>query len=310
MALLSPLTPAESIGAGDLVYELILSNWGNWGAKRDPGIGSVQYPSASFVGVEIPVEVGAQALGSVFALAIAQRSDVDRCIVRYDTHRSQSLPRGQPRFLNNGGIFQSETKISVASPFIGQLAGPIVIRADPAHWFADNYVPANVATPSPLPPFGTALGPSFINPELRLLLYLSSKVFLPPPARVPFYNEFVRPFTATETGVEVLTRVVPVMGRMRTRVTFVVSGGVGPGSNVDVRVTGTFTGVAPSTPATNPIPNVTVHELPLAGPTTIDASVAGTATFEIDHPQVSFLLLKATPSVAGVTLRAAIEARD
>jgi hypothetical protein len=309
MALLSPLKVAEAVVAGDLIYELILSNWGNWGAKRDPSNGSVQFPPVPFDGIEIPAEVSSGALGSVFGLSIAPRSDVDRCVVRYNVHRAQLLPKGQPRFFNNGGVLEAETMVTVDAPHIGQLAGPIVIRANAAHWFADDYIPADVAVPSPLPTFGTALGTAFVNPELRLLLFLASGG-LPTRGRAPFHTEFVRGFVPAETGVEVLTRVVPIMGRNQVRVSFTVSGGAGPGSNVDVRVTGTFTGVAPGTPATNPIPQVTVQELPLDGPTTIDANAGGVATFLIDHSQVSFLLVKAKPTVAGIVLRVAVEARD
>lgn len=310
MALLSTLGPAVASNLGDLVYELILSNWGNWGTKRDPDNGSEQFPPVPFEGVSIPVNAESP-LGSVSGIAIAPRSNVDRCIVRYNVHRKLDLPPGQPRYLNNGGVLEAETMVSVESPLIGQLAGPITVRASAVHWFADTYVPADIAAPSPLPAFGTALSPTtFINPELRLLIYLGSRTVLPPRGRAPFYVEIMRVFTAAEVGTEVLLQVVPVMGRNRLRVTFAASGGTGPGSNVNVRTTGTFSAVAPGVPATNPIPQVTVQELLLDGPATIDADIGGVATFTNEHPQVSFLLLKATPTVANVTLRVAVEARD
>src|SRR5574341_2519812 len=136
MALLSALKPADANALGELIYELILSNWGIWGAKRDPENGSEQFPPVAFEGVEIPINLESP-LGSVSGLAIAPRSQVDRCIVRYNVHRKLTLPPGRPRFLNNGGVLEAETMVSVESPFIGQLPGPITIRASAAHWFAD-----------------------------------------------------------------------------------------------------------------------------------------------------------------------------
>lgn len=301
MALLSLLSPGEAANAGDLIYELILSNWGNWGAKRDLTNGSIVFPPIAGNGIPLASD---PSLPSVFGMAIAPRSDVDRVIVRYNTHRPDTLP--STFFFNDGGILESETKVSVDAPFVGQLTGPIVLRADPTHWFADSYVPANVAAPPALPAFGTAFD-RFVNPELRLLLYVSPKIVLPARGRVPFYNELTRAFLSTETGTEVLLRVVPIMGRRRARVSFAVSGGTGPGSNVTVRVSGTFTGVTSTGGA---VPNVRVQEVPLAGPTVIDANTGGVATFTLEDPESSFLLLKATPSVANVTIRAAVEARD
>jgi hypothetical protein len=308
MSLLSPQTQDEARNAGTLVYELILSNWGNWGEKRDPQNGSIQFPPASFDGISIPI--GTEGLSGVYGVAISPRSDVDRCILQYNTNKKPSLPKSDPRFLNNGGILDAETKVAVGTAYIGQLMGPIIVRADPAHWFADTYIPANIATPAPPPAFGTALGETFVAPALRLVLNLSSATAFPPGRRSPLFIEFAYPFDDTEVGTEVLLRVIPIMGRRHVRATFVASGGTGPGSDVEVLATGTFPAITAGAPPANPVPDVAAHEFPLDGPVTVDADSNGTASFQINHPQASFLLLKATPSVAGVTLNVAVEALD
>lgn len=284
VALLSPIRTDEAVRRGDLVYELILSNWGNWGAAKD-GL-SLQFP------------VGSDAIPSVSGLAIAPRSDIDRVFVRHAVHRPLPSP------VHEADILEAETAVSVDAPFIGQLPGPITIRSDPAHWYTDRYVPAN-SSPSTLPAFGTAFS-GFVNPELRLLLYLGPKPVLPPRGRAPRYIETTRSFSAAEIGTEALLKVVPAMGRRRSRITFAVTGGSGPGANVDVRVTGTFTSV--TTTGTS-VTDVRVQEIPLAGPITISASANGVATFALENPNVSFLLLKATPAVVS-TVRAAIEVQD
>jgi len=305
MTLLTPISPSEAANLGDLIYELILSNWGNWGQGRDSQNASVQYPPSGFRGVEFPLDL--DGLPSVNGIAIAPRSDVDRCIIRYSTHRKYALPTGKPRYLNNGGLLEAETEVAVGAAYIGQVLGPIIVRADPAHWFADTYTPADVAPPSPLPAFGTALKDRFATPSLRLLLFLNAQTAFPPGHRAPFHSEFAYPFAAADVGTEALLRVVPIMGRQHVRVNVTASGGPG---TVDVRASGTYAAITPGVPDTNPVPQVMTHEVPLAGPQTLDASTNGTATFSILRPQSSFLLVKATPSVAGLVLNVDVEAID
>ncbi len=323
MAQINPRTFAVANQLGDGIYELILTNWGNRGQLQDPQNGSINYPPVfSTANGSIPILGTAAApakftlplLPSLFGIAIAPRSNVDRCILNYTT-----LPQASPLqsqvapadafvdgFVNQGGILETEQILSVQSPLIGQQVGPIIVRACEAHWFGDSYFPDGSATASGL--FGTAI-PSrkfgdtalWTNPELRLLLYLTSRGVLPPASRAPFHLTGIHHFTA---GGEETLVIVPVMGRHHVRVSF--RAGSNPAA---VRVAGTFhqtTGAAGPAFATSHD-----YEVPLAEPVTVPAQQAVVFSCSLDHPSVSFLIVYSTGGFgAGTDVEFSVDAFD
>jgi hypothetical protein len=183
---------------------------------------------------------------SLFAIGISPRSTVDRCILQFNQPQlttqteivnSKIVTKTDPNVIKNGGILETEFRLAVGAPLIGQLNGPIVVRADSAHWFQDTYnllSSTSVKLPPPPPTFntfGTALGiadpslagepPIWIDPELRLLLYLTSRGTLPPHARAPSRFMFVVApyFVGAPPGPVLLLRAIPVMGRKHITVT-------------------------------------------------------------------------------------------
>jgi hypothetical protein len=311
MAQINPRTFADAQQLGDGVYEVILTNWGNRAfpaAGPDPDNGSIQYPPVKNLpggGTPIEGQLLAIPIPSLAGIAISPRSNVDRCILHFS-----SLPQTQPEvaqpqpvsqspfapatfntgFVNRGGILDTEQFLAVGAPLVGQINGPIIIRADPAHWFSNEYLPLGVTVPVP---FGTALPihggfagqPVWINPELRLLLFLNSRSGQPPLIRAPFHHsyEFV-----PSVGTEVLTRVVPIMGRRNITVSLrnrlLLSG------DATVRITGTFNVITATSPA--PWGVVNNFEVDLSGSLTVPAGQS--VVFQICHPGLSFLLIKMT----------------
>jgi hypothetical protein len=306
MAQINPRTFADAKALGDNIYELILTNWGNRGMAQDQDRGSIAYPPVkpepdgsvpilpilgSFTLPEIP---------SLSAIAIAPRSDLDRCILNF-TSMPQTAPELEPPFVGfnagfverYGNMLATEQVLSVRAPLIGQLNGPIVVRASPEHWFGDHYIPDGTNTAQA---FGTAIKntpvnpdrPVWINPELRLLLYLTGKGALPPPVRAPFHQERVHVF---QGAIEELLIVVPVMGRKFVRVSY------RSGGDQTVQITGTFhtlfrPGILGDIPAND-------WEVPLIPPTLIpgDTAVAFTCDCNLVQPNISYLLIKATATV-------------
>jgi hypothetical protein len=123
-----------------------------------------------------------------------------------------------PNVIKNGGILETEQVLAVGAPLIGQLNGPIVVRAHPDQWFGD------FLNTTPLPgftDFGTRLGTPdtnvggapaiWVNPELRLLLYLTSRSTLPPLKRAPL--KLVALASPSPLNKRILFRAIPVMGR-------------------------------------------------------------------------------------------------
>jgi hypothetical protein len=318
MAQINPRSFSDAKQLGDQIYELILTNWGNRGLAQDPNNGSIQYPPVPTLdnGAVPIIPVGGintfmvPPLPSLSAIAIAPRSDLDRCILNFpslpQTDATLSEPfiaidQGgsldtDPGFIRRGGILETEQVLSIGAPLIGQLNGPIIVRAHPAHWFGDTYVLTDGTNTTN--PFGTALKPSatnpdfpvWTNPELRLLLYLNGRAALPPHLRAPFHKERVHVFSG---GTEELLLVVPVMGRKFVRVAYHAAF-----SDVTFRITGTFhtvfrPGVLGDIKAND-------WEVPLVGPVTIpgDTSMAFTCDCNLGpYPNISYVLIKATAFV-------------
>ena len=302
MTQINPRTVAVSAGNSDNSYELILTNWGNRGQKQDKDNGSIQYPPVKTLSNgAIPIvpdnsKFIIQPLPSLAAIAIAPRSSIDRCILHLIPQEqaqpgvSQVPPTSSINqgFVNQGGILETEQILSTHTPLIGQLSGPIIIRAHPAHYFGDTYIPSGTVTPAA---FGTAIptnngNPVWINPELRLLLFLTGRGALPPTQRAPLYI----PVNYTFTGnTEELIAVAPVMGRRHIRVEYRADTG-----GASVRLTGTF---HITTPAAGP--TWATHqdfEVPLVSATALAANAA--AQFVVDNPGISYLLIKSTAPTA------------
>jgi len=326
MAQINPRTFADAKQLGDNVYELILTNWGNRGMAQDPNNGSISYPPV--VTPQPPIGNGSipilgqftlPEIPSLAAIAIAPRSDIDRCIVHY-----VPLPQVPPTFVNlplvpgpdlvnctidqgfvnKGGILQSEQVLDTHAPLIGQQPGPIIIRAHPVAWFADRYFPLGGG---PGQPYGTQLagqtfgynGPIWINPELRLLLYFNGRAALPPTARAPFHLSFLCSPDATDR----IIRVMPIVGRRRVRVSARNRSAVA----VNVTITGTFSEVLATSNTVAPF-GITDHfEVLLAASVAIAADQSN--VFTIESPGVSFLIIHANTAGIGA-LELGIDAFD
>jgi hypothetical protein len=311
MPQLNPRTIPMATQYGDSIYELILSNWGNRGTLQDKNNGSIQFPGViTLVNGSIPIkgELTGIPVTSIFAIGVAPRSDWDRCILR--TNAQQLIVANiAPSFINVGNVLETELVVAVPDPLIGQIPGPTIIRANQAGWYSDTYVPAGVA--ASVLPFGTALGnppvgstggPIWYNPELRLMLYLASQAPLPPSSRAPFHHEYSYVFAAT---TEQLTKVVPVMGRRHVRVSVQVTGT----GMVTPRLTGTFheTTLVSSPPVVVTEAN---YEVPLDAGVALDPTINSGIEFALEHPGVSYLMVKATATVSGAVMRVSIDAFD
>lgn len=312
MTQINPRTFADAIQLADNVYELILTNWGNRGLMQDQFNGSISYPPVKTLpggGVPILGDFTLPPIPSLAAIAISPRSLVDRCIVNFAslpqapeslTPGGNSIDRG---FVQQGGILETEQILSIHAPLIGQQPGPIVIRAHADSYFSDTYIPiANNLTP--VMPFGTALptnvggGLIWLNPELRLLLYMNGRGALPPTYRAPLLFR-VSNYTFTSNNEELIA-VVPVAGRRYVRVQY-KTGGI----DVTLNITGVQWNGQPSG-GTGLVTNRN-FEFPLAGPIAIAGT--GSVSVEIDNPGVTFLLVKAKAFVLD-TARVIINAYD
>lgn len=329
MAQINPRTFADAKQLADNVYELILTNWGNRGQKQDPNNGSISYPPVkSNANGSIPIvpENGiflAPPIPSLAAIAISPRSTVDRCIVHYQPlQQAPSTTLADPfvnvnmpctleqGFINKGGILETETVLCADTPFTSQQPGPVIIRAHPATWYSDTYIP--LGSPSGPTPFGTAMeqhgnltpgyGPVWINPELRLLLFLSAKPSaLPLPRRAPFHSAF----NCQPPGTDQIMRVVPIAGRKRVRVSVYhnVNGG-----GINIGVTGMYQ-LQDATSNTGPnFVQLDVAEVQLAAPVAVAAGASH--VFEIEQPGVAFLAVRATSGFINSFTNVSIDAWD
>jgi hypothetical protein len=226
----------------------------------------------------------------------------------------QTAPELEPPFVGfnagfverYGNMLATEQVLSVRAPLIGQLNGPIVVRAVPEHWFGDHYIPNGTSTAQA---FGTTLKPTatnpdrpvWINPELRLLLYLTGKGALPPPVRAPFHQERVHVFSG---GTEELLIVVPVMGRKFVRVSYRTAG-----FDQTVQITGTFHSL--DRPGILGDIDAEDWEVPLVPPTLVPGETAVTFTCDCNlvQPNISYLLIKATSFVLQIA-RFTVDAYD
>lgn len=239
MPQINPRTFADAKQLGDGVYELILTNWGNRGQAQDGDNGSIIFPPVARDPVTgfipaVPFKDGVpntlvrgEPVPSLFAIGISPRSTVDRCILQFNQPQvttqteildSKIFTEPDPNVILRGGILETEQVLTVGAPLIGQLNGPIVVRAHPDHWFGDFM---NTTPLAGFTDFGTKLGTPatnvggspaiWINPELRLLLYMTAKGPLPPHKRAPLKAVFFA--SPTEADERVLFRAIPVMGR-------------------------------------------------------------------------------------------------
>jgi hypothetical protein len=312
MANINPLTLTSAVQVGAGIYELILTNWGNLGTAAEPNNGSIIYPSLPGNQVTLAITQNLSAYSfpppqGMYALAIAPRSDIDRCIINYISQPqaapSLTVPPPLPGstfatgFVQNGGILETEQVLSINSPLIGQQVGPLVIRAHPSTFFGDTYV--QTTTGSSLAfgtnsgvflggfPFPPAAKNIFQIPQLRLLMYTSSKAPLPPTIRAPAIWGFSEDVSGNTT--EKLIRILPISGRTQ----IVVSVQSVSGTSFTVRLTGmVYLG---NNPAAGNI------EIPLFPTTTIAGSASQNMTIcSSDIPSgITFLLIYMEPAPAG-----------
>jgi hypothetical protein len=329
MAQINPRTFADAKQLGDGIYELILTNWGNRGQRRDPNNGSLQYPPVkNLPGTATPFMLeGAipivppdgnfllPPIPSLFGIAIAPRSTVDRCILNFPalpgvpadetpfpaegadttwnvaTDKIITIPEG---FVNYGGILATEQILSTHSPLVGQLVGPILIRAHTSTQFEDSYFALD---PAGTDTFGTALnefpgslGPGFFyTPELRLLLYMTSKGVLPPTKRAP--SNWVGSLLALyPLAGGIAPRVFPIMGRRHITITLVNP----TGGAATVNARGTFNDLS-NFPSTFDLGTL---EADLG--TAALAAGPSSAVINIENPGCAFLTLTASGGLFSV----------
>lgn len=337
MAQINPRTFADAKQLADNIYEVILTNWGNRGQKQDPNNGSIQYPPVKSLpnlpGREQAIPIVPLAgtgdfllppIPSLSAIGIAPRSNIDRCIVNYT-----SLPQTPPTlladpfinvlmpceiaqgFINKGGILESEQILSSGASLIGQQPGPIVIRAHPAAWFNDVYFPLVGGGPFGQP-FGTAIqdsyiitnngsnGAAWLNPELRLLLYLNGAAALPPQKRAPFRDTFLcRPPATSE-----IMRVVPIIGRKHVQVVIDALA-----SDVTFRITSVSTLIDASTNDGNAaFANLSTEEIALTPSTLVGGGTQLIVKF--DNPGLSYMIIRGTSLFVTSFTQVTIDAFD
>jgi hypothetical protein len=303
MALVSTISLAEAIARGHEFWELALSDWGDDAAL------------AASAASRFPVPQGALAIPGLTGIAISPSSLVDQANILY---RLKS-PVYYDGTVLGAREFTLKThtdvlEVSAKRPWLGVLPGPIEeITAFPlftafvtgavgmgvwasTHYISAEYLPIGTSTPAP---FGPVLGASvWLDPVLRLLFYLRNPPPSVAPARAPFSW---RASVLTTNGTELLMQVVPISGRRRVRVTFRHAGA---GLTAEVRLTGVISSsaVAPEiqlAPGVLPSPS---------GVTTVAANAP--ATFYLDDPQVTYLLLYAKGAVGAPTLSWDIYADD
>jgi hypothetical protein len=328
MAQINPRLISDAVQLADGVFELILTDWGNRGQKRDKNNASIIYPPVASTPTGIPpgVSIGesgtalAQPIPSAVALAISPRSDVDRCIVR-----TSGLPQmpgslaqlatfspGTPGFVERGGVLATEHVLAVGAPIVAPLLGPIAIRAHPSTWFADQLFDAGSPTSRPFgselaivgglgAPFGSDGGQVWISPTLRVLVYTTTRTpLVPPRERSPLSVAFAWHFS---TPTEELVRVVPIAGRKYVRVAVRAIAGAG-----SVRLTGAF--YFAETSANPPeFANLRANygvELVAATPIAANGAVLLTVP---TRPGVPFLLISATANIGNI-FDFAVEATD
>lgn len=254
MPQLNPRTLRDARDLGDQVYELILSNWANTGARRDPNNASVIFPPVRTLPSPPIIPADAQFLlppiPSLSAIAISPRSLVDRCIIQFANNAQVAASVQAKSPVPNSPLLETEQVLAVGAPLIGQLPGPLVIRAAPEETFGDH-LRQDATSPdytTPTHPFGTALptnptGPGelvFITPELRLLLYLTpSSPTLPPLIRAPWTYDWLADNIDSSTPAPTLAKVIPVMGRLSGALNVFTLANC---NSVEVVVTGVFRG--------------------------------------------------------------------
>lgn len=240
--------------------EMTITNWGNLDpATQDPNNLSVQIPDQQF---------------SIFGVAIAPQSRVDRCLIRTGT---------------NGVWSQSGRLISVDQPYFGSIPSPwtILSASTPEVQFKGTFVEINNPEATTTT-FGPAMGndsagnPIFQNNILVLRLYLSPVNNISQSTR-PSYTEQ----NAATVGSGVL-RAWPVHGRSKARVNLKVYGDAG--SAADIRLTALSYGV--TTASMNEAPLTNLINMPL------DTQ----QTFLLDL-QASWLLLHADISANAPTIQ-------
>jgi len=326
MAQINPRTFADARQLGDGIYELILTNWGNRGQRRDANNGSIQYPPVKNIAgtatpfmlegaIPIVADFLLPPIPSLSGIAIAPRSTVDRCILNFPslqqvpadetpfpaegadtawnvvTDKIITIPEG---FVNYGGILATEQILSTHSPLVGQLTGPIIVRAHTSTMFSDSY---SALDPAGTDTFGTALnefpgslGPgSFYTPQLRLLLYLTSKGVLPPARRAPStWRGSLLALYPLAGGIA--PDVFPIMGRRHVTITLVNP----TGGAATVNARGTFNELTnfPSTFGLSTLEAQLGSAALAAGPSS--------AVIDIENPGCAFLTLTASGGIFGV----------
>jgi hypothetical protein len=311
----NPLSLSLAISLGDGLYEIVLSNWGNRGTSQDPDNGSIMFPSLKTLSNgNIPLNGPFyEPSGGVGSIIIAPKSDADRFALFFNNHVPDAPGASALGFLNRGEIPLMNQIISIDTPIVAPINGPLVIRAHPAGWWADTYTPCGLGpVTAPFgpslgnPPVGSTGGPIFINPALRVLLSIAGQRFLPSDARAPLHHEYAYAFATTNK--EQLTKAIQIIGRKFVRVLVQAASGGAP-STVTVQLTGLFTHIGTGP---NPVtPTIDLIEVPLAGPVVLNAAINDCAILTApEAPCANFLLVKATASALPATATVSICGRD
>jgi hypothetical protein len=342
MPQLNPRTFADAKQLGDNTFELILTNWGNRGAAADRNNGSIIFPPVAGApgtgivpavpfpgGVADPL-VRSAGLPSIMSIAISPRSVIDRCILQFDglpQNKTTSITyvanmatvTEDPNVIRAGGMLETEMLLAPGAPYVGQLLGPVVIRADASSWYGDSYRPTGAALGSDSAPFGSALGTPdpaqnaagggaiWTTPELRVLVCLSGKQAPPPPlARAPLRMSFLAaPWAHPAPGPDQLLKVVPIAGRRHVSIAISTSAISGEGT---FRITGVTSTIINGSLQNNEI-DLDLDPVALGG----DGNTGSTLiNFVNEAPGVSWLLIHGqhTGGLNAVEASITIEAID
>lgn len=240
--------------------EMTITNWGNLDpATQDSNNLSIQIPNQQF---------------SVFGVAIAPQSRVDRCLIQAST---------------NGFWSQSGRLVSVDQPYFGSIPSPWTILSanTPEVQFNGTFVEINNPEATTTP-FGPSMGndlagnPIFQDNILVLRLYLSPVDNISQSSRPAYTDQ-----NAATVGAGVL-RAWPVHGRSRARVNLKVYGDAGAAA--DVRLTALSYGVT----------TASMNEVPLTNLTNMALDTQQTFLLDL---QASWLLLHADISANAPTIQ-------
>lgn len=187
------ITPAVARERGWVTWDVVLTNWSFFGGAADTN-------SRLF-----PTNAAQLIIPSAFGVAIGGSSDIDRCRIQFNVNT------GLQNIISNFCTFDSRTQkyLSVGSPIIYPLSGPLTIFADCGEDTNSTFVADDGSSTA------TALNTNanIIAPALHLSFFLQQSAVLPLD-RNPGYSAA----GGTTTNAFQLFKIIPIMGRRQGRI--------------------------------------------------------------------------------------------